>query len=74
VRFRRIENCPSFKLVPGEGRPRLVSARRQQRVLYFDFLDPRLGLISVRLTTWFPFTIQAYVNGHSRLAQEITPS
>jgi hypothetical protein len=69
--FCCMECCPSFRLVSGEGRPRLVSARRQQRVLYFYFLDPQLGLIYVRLTTWFPFTIQVYVNGHSWLAQEM---
>jgi hypothetical protein len=39
--------------------------------LYFYSLDPRLGLIHIRLTTWFPFTIQVYVNGHSWLAQEM---
>lgn len=69
--FCCMECCPSFRLASGEGRPRLVNARRQQRVLYFYFLDPQLGLIHVRLTTWFPFTIQVYVNGHSWLAQEM---
>jgi hypothetical protein len=63
--------CPSFKLVYGQGRPRLVDARRQQRVLYSCFLDPQLGLISIRSTTRFPFTIQVYVNGHSWLAREM---
>ena len=66
-----MECCPSFRLASGKGRPRLVNARRQQRVLYFYFLDPQLGLIHVRLTTWFPFTLQVYVNGHSWLAQEM---
>jgi hypothetical protein len=65
------ECCPSLKLVYGQGRPRLVNARRQQRVLDFYFLDPQLGLIHIRLTTWFPFTIQVYANGHSWLAQEM---
>jgi hypothetical protein len=69
--FCCMECCPSFKLVYGDGRPRLVDARRQQRVLYFYLLDPQLGLIYVRLTTWFPFTVQVYVNGHSWLAQEM---
>jgi hypothetical protein len=66
-----MECCPSFKLLYGKGRPSLVSARRQQRVLYFYFLDPQLGLIHIRLTTWFPFTVQVYVNGHSWLAQQM---
>jgi hypothetical protein len=69
--FGCMECCPSFKLVYGRGRPRLVDARRQQRVLYFYFLDPQLGLIYIRLTTWFPFTIQVSVNGHSWLAREM---
>src|SRR5262249_20604358 len=56
--FCCMECCPRFKLVYGQGRPRLVDARRQQRVLDFYSLDPQLGLIYLRLTTWFPFTIQ----------------
>jgi hypothetical protein len=66
-----MECCPSFQLVSGKDRPRLVNKRRQQRVLYFYFLDPELGLIYIRVTTWFPFTVQVYVNGHSWLAQQM---
>ena len=69
--FCCMECCPSFRLVSAKDRPRLVSARRQQRVLYFYFLDPQLGLIHIRLTTWFPFTVQVYVNGHSWLARQM---
>jgi hypothetical protein len=69
--FCCMEFCPSFKLVSGAGRPRLVDARRQQRALYSYSRDPQLGLIYIRLTTWFPFTIQVYVNGHSWLAQQM---
>ena len=46
-----MECCPSFRLKYGKGRPSLVNARRQQRVLYFYLLDPELGLIHIRLTT-----------------------
>jgi len=53
-----MECCPSFQLVSGKDRPRLVNQRQQQRVLYFYFLDPELGLIYIRLTTWFPLTVQ----------------
>jgi hypothetical protein len=69
--FCCMECCPSFQLVSGKDRPRLVNKRRQQRVLYFDFRDPQLGLIPIRLTTWFPFTVQVCVNGHSGLAQQL---
>ena len=65
------ETCPSFALVPGPGRPQFVSRPRQQRVLYYYFLDPQFGLIHVRLQTWLPFTVQVYVNGHEWLAQQM---
>jgi hypothetical protein len=65
------ETCPSFSLVPGPQRPQFISRPRQQRVLYYYFLDPRFGLIHVRLQTWLPFTVQVYVNGHEWLAQQM---
>ena len=54
------ETCPSFALAPGPKRPQFVSRPRQQRVLYYYFLDPQFGLIHVRLQTWLPFTVQVY--------------
>jgi hypothetical protein len=69
--FCCMETCPAFQVVKGQDRPRLVSKRRPQRVLYFYFVNPELGLISIRLTTWFPLTVQVYVNGHSWLAQQM---
>jgi hypothetical protein len=65
------ETCNSFAMVPGERRPRFISRPRQQRVLYYYFLDRQLGLIHVRLQTWAPFTLQVYVNGHDWLAQQL---
>ena len=65
------ETCNSFALVPGDQRPRFVSRPRQQRVLYYYFLDPQLGLIHVRLQTWAPFTLQVYANGHNWLTQQL---
>jgi len=66
-----LENCRTVKLLHGQQRPRLVFARRPQRVLYFYFLDPDFGLVYLRLQTWFPFTAQAYVNGHDWLARQL---
>jgi len=66
-----LETCRTVKLLHGLKRPRLVFARRPQRVLYFYFLDPEFGLVYVRLQTWFPFTIQVYVNGHDWLARQM---
>jgi hypothetical protein len=66
-----METCRTVKLVHGKRRPRLVFARRPQRVLYYYFLDPEFGLMHVRVQTWFPFTIQVYVNGHDWLARQM---
>jgi hypothetical protein len=66
-----METCRSVKLLYGKCRPRLTFSSRQQRVLYFYFLDPQFGLRYVRVQTWFPFTTQIYVNGHDWLARQL---
>jgi hypothetical protein len=35
-------------------------------------MDPDLGLIHVKLQTWFPLQLQLYVNGHEWLARKLT--
>jgi hypothetical protein len=65
------ETCRTVKLLYGQGRPKLAFTWRPQRVLYFYFLDADCGLLYLRLQTWFPFTFQAYVNGHDWLARQL---
>jgi len=69
--FWAMETGGSFKVAYGEGRPRLVNAPRKQRCLYFYFLDRTLGMIHVRLQTYFPMTVQICVNGHDILARKM---
>jgi len=66
-----VEPCRSFRLVFGEGRPRILPARRKCLFLYYYFIDPLLGFLHVRIQTWFPLTIQVYVNGHEWLARQL---
>ncbi len=66
-----VEACQSFRLVPGDKRPRLVSSRRKCLCLYFYFIDPEFGFMHLRIPTWFPFTIQIYLNGHDWLAGKL---
>jgi hypothetical protein len=66
------ETCRTVKLKYAQGRPELVFARRPQRVLYYYRLDPEFGLMYLRLQTWFPYTMQVYVNGHDWLACQMT--
>lgn len=65
------ETCRTVKLRYSQKRPWLAFLPRPQRVLYFYWLDPEFGLMYIRLQTWFPYTIQVYVNGHSWLAQQM---
>jgi hypothetical protein len=65
------ETCRTVKLCHGSQRPWLQFAYRLQRVLYYYFHDPEFGRMHVRIQTWFPFTIQVYVNGHEWLARQM---
>lgn len=65
------ETCRTVKLRYGDGRPHLQFAYRPQRVLYYYSIDPQFGLMYVRIQTWFPYTIQVYVNGHDWLACQL---
>jgi hypothetical protein len=66
--FSELETCPSFKVAYAVGRPRIRAAPRKCLCVYYYFLHPELGLIHVRLQTWFPFVVQIAVNGHDWLA------
>lgn len=66
--FSELECCPSFKIAYALGRPRIQAAPRKCLCIYYYFLHPELGLIHVRLQTWFPFVLQIAVNGHEWLA------
>lgn len=65
------ETCRTVKLRHAQRRPELAFAYRPQRVLYFYQLDPEFGLMYVRLESWFPYTIQVYVNGHDWLERQL---
>jgi hypothetical protein len=66
-----VEGCQSFVLRYGDDKPRLQSTPRKCLCLYYYFLDPELGLLHVRIQTWFPFTIQICLNGHDWLARKL---
>jgi len=66
-----MEACRTFKLAYAQGRPRFVTRKVPQRVLYYYFVDRDLGLMHVRLQTWAPFTCQVYANGHDYVARQL---
>jgi hypothetical protein len=68
-----LEPCWTFAL-RWEGASYVRPARRKCLFLYFYFMDRELGLIHVKLQTWFPMQLQVYVNGHEWLARKLTHS
>jgi len=48
------------------------SAKRKCLHLYYYFMDRDLGLLHVRVQTWFPLQVQIYLNGHEWLARRLT--
>lgn len=69
--FSSLEACYGYRLKYGHGRPSLFNATRKCLCLYYYFMDPVFGLLHVRIQTWFPFTIQICMNGHSWLAKRM---
>ena len=79
--FRALEGCQSFKLVPGEGRPRLRNAQRKCLCYYFYYIDREFGLLHIRILpacagcsagrSWFPLVVQVCLNGHEYLARKL---
>lgn len=71
-----LEPCRTFSFIFAKKAkpnqlPFVRSARRKCLHLYFYFMDRDLGLIHVRIQTWFPMPIQVYMNGHEWLARKL---
>lgn len=63
--FSVLEPCRTFPFQSTQGRPFVKPARRKCLLLYDYFIDPRFGLLHVKIQTWFPMAIQIYLNVHS---------
>ena len=62
---------PRFKT--NNDRYRIIKrCRKLFQHLYFYVFDPILGPMSLRVGTYLPFSVQAYLNGHSFVAEELT--
>jgi hypothetical protein len=69
--FSQLETCRTYRLAYGEGRPHLKKDYRRCTVLYVFLMHAVLGLIHVKLETWFPLTMQVYANGHDFVAKKL---
>ena len=69
--YSNVEGCNSFRLQYGKKGLRLINSKRKCLCLYFYIIDRVLGLLHVRIQTWFPFTIQICINGHEYLERQL---
>lgn len=67
----RNETNHSFGMRYGKNRPHLVKNNPRCLTLYFYYMDREFGLMHIRLSTWMPFNIQIYINGHEWLAKRM---
>ncbi|HEX2851689.1 MAG TPA: hypothetical protein VHO24_00520 [Opitutaceae bacterium] len=70
-----VEPCHHTWFVRGERASGKLELRLEQGKcihLYFYFVHPQLGLMHLRLQTWFPFLIQVCCNGREWLARQLT--
>lgn len=71
--FAAVEPCSSFEVRGNHETHRLEVMRAARKCLFFYFyiMDRELGFMHVRLQSWFPFSIQVYVNGREWLCREL---
>jgi hypothetical protein len=69
--FGTMETCRTFRVRYTEKGPKVGPDRRVCLVLYSYWMDREFGLMHVKIQTWFPFTVQVYVNGHEWLARKL---
>jgi predicted transcriptional regulator len=71
--FRCVEPCRTYKM-RGNYQTKMLEPRLEWGKclhLYFYVEHPRLGLLHLRLQTWFPFLIHICLNGHDWLARQM---
>jgi hypothetical protein len=69
--YSQLETCRTYRFEYRKKRPRLRKDYRRCSVLYVFLMHSVLGLIHVKIQTWFPLTMQVYVNGHDYLAKKL---
>jgi hypothetical protein len=71
--LKAVENCWSYEVGPNRVEKKLELRSKPSRCLhyYHYFMDPHVGLVYVRLQTWFPFNVHVGMNGREWLARQM---
>jgi hypothetical protein len=68
-----LETANSFGVHKNNATSKLEAFSQLRKCLHFYFywIDPEFGWMHVRLQSWFPFSIQIYVNGREWLGRQL---
>jgi hypothetical protein len=71
--LKAVECCWSYEVGPNRAEKKLELRGKPSKCLhyYHYFMDPEVGLVYVRLQTWFPFTVHVGMNGREWLAWQM---
>jgi hypothetical protein len=71
--LRSVERCWSFEVKGNRAKKKLELRGGPSKCLhyYHYFQDPEVGLVYVRLQTWFPFSVHVGMNGREWLARQM---
>jgi hypothetical protein len=71
--LKGLESCWSYELGPNRAKKEIELRSKPSRCLhyYHYFNDADVGLVYVRLQTWFPFTVHIGMNGREWLARQM---
>ena len=69
-----VEPCYTLTVKYNEKTQKLEKKNEYRKCLhyYFYYNDRDLGLMHLRFQTWFPFTIQIYINGREYLKKQLS--
>jgi hypothetical protein len=67
-----VEPCTSFQIYRNRDTQRTEVRKHWTKCkhLYHYWIDPVFGFMHARLQTWFPFSVQIYINGREGLARQ----
>ena len=71
--LKAVECCWSYEVGPNRAEKKLELRGKPSKCLhyYHYYMDPQVGLMYVRLQTWFPFTVHVGMNGREWLARQM---
>jgi hypothetical protein len=71
--LKAVEGCWSYEVGPNRATRKLELRGQPSKCLhyYHYFMDREVGLVYVRLQTWFPFTVHIGMNGREWLARQM---